>query len=254
MGYTIEDAWSDEKVLGDWPFERWSIGNLELRPEYRYFQSPRGTEGVAWFHDRLWFLFIRSQKGDLAHLRSALHQVKQTVACAIEHSDADAYESWLHKEVWSPVLNDTVSGDSSPAEMLIQSLDYVGPGDEYAEEELLSALGLWLIGELASADSPNDKAVLLEQLGMAAAEAMYYQGLHAGQKEESKKVTERAKTATDARHAANRTRLLKAEKWWRESASGKMSQAQAAREIAQRFAVVEAVATRWIRQFKRKNE
>lgn len=252
MSYDILDAWIDEKALGDWPFDRWSIGSLPFREDYDYFYHPNLVSGVGALHYRLSSVFgLRSDRK--AKLRRALNAAVEIVDSAIENSDADAFSCWESQELWLPVLDDTLNGSERPADMLAQSIDYVGVPDEASAREVSAALGLWLIGELQALPKNENwmHASILVQIAIATAEAEFYRGLDEAKKDEQRELTSRAQKANTARHAANRARVKEAESWWIDSGQN-MSQAQASRDIAARFHVVEDVAKRWVRQFKQR--
>ncbi|WP_211251934.1 hypothetical protein, partial [Arenimonas malthae] len=215
MSYTERDAWLDEKASGGWPFERWGVGSLPLRPGFNYLAHPFGVSGVGSIHHRL-LNALGWPYPTVTRFEELLAEVVAVVETAIEHSDVDAYESWLRHEVWLPVLDDSLYGADSPADMLSQSIDYVGVRDEWSERELSAALGLWLLGELASLPDSKDWRYpeMLIQIGIALAEAEYYRGRDEHQVEIAKRATNRSRAATDARHAANRARTKEARDWW----------------------------------------
>jgi hypothetical protein len=251
MSYDERDAWIDEKASGEWPFARWDIGPLRLRDGFKYFSYPMGVSGLGSIHHRLLHVLGWPRISE-ERLKELLGEVEAVIETAIEHSDIDAYESWLQHEVWLPVLDDSLNGSESPADLLSQAIDYVGVHDEVSERELLAALGLWLLGELETLTGRDDwrHKELLVQIAVALAGAEYYRGRDDFQLEVAKKATKRSQAATDARHAANRARTQEAREWWL-SQGAALSAAEAAREVSRRFHVVEDVAKRWVRQFRR---
>lgn len=255
MSYTELDAWIDEKALGEWPFDRWDIGSLPMRDGYNYTGYPwGGASGLMSIHHGLLSIFGHGSTNE--RLRAALDEVVEVVKAAIEQSDTDAHQSWVNHEVWLPVLDDSLNGDECPADMFVQSLGYVGTGGEFSEQELCAALGLWLIAEYRHLPTKADwrHPELLAQIGVCASEAQFHRGFDEGQKTEATKVAKRSQTANDARHAANRARVKEAEQWWSANARGKMTQAEAARQIASKFHVVEEVAKRYVRAFNRADQ
>lgn len=253
MSYTERDAWLDEKALGDWPFSRWRVEPFTLREGFRYFGFAHRRSDVGALQWRLQAVIGRENQSE-SRLQFLLGEAVQVIETAIEHSETDAYCSWLKHDVWLPVLDDSLIGENSPAELLSQSLDYVGPTDHATEREMLSAVGLWLVGEYARLPASEDyrHAAMIGQIGVALAGASYLSGHEEALESEAKRVSRRNRAGAEARHAANRERLANAEDWWNEIANGVLSQAEAARQISRQFHVVEDVAKRWVRQFKRK--
>ena len=241
------EGWLVERATGEWPFYRWSLGQLKLSPGAGYF-SHRGISRLDGLRYRCIKAFGRPDPDRLA---KCLEAIRETTEAAIEASDLDAHASWLRHEVWLPVLDDSLDGSKEPADLLAQSIEYVGAPDGFSEQELMAALGLWLVREFQES-AEHDELGLAVQIGIAVAEAEFYRGVSRGMKVVSAKIASSTRKANDARHEANRKRAKEAESWWTDHAKGKLEPAEAAREIAKRFHVVEDVAKRWERTFRRK--
>lgn len=249
MSYGGKEAWSDEKQLGSWPFERWGLGGFRLRADFDYFNfSP--THGINAIAYRLREGFGRNKTN--ADLQAALDAADELVDSAIEISESEAFGTWLKQEIWLPILDESLNGEDNPAEMLVDSLLVVGGTlDDHEEYELHAALGLWLVGEFAFHKTKNNisrQLVILEQTAIALAASQYELGQINGKSIEKKLLKKRNKAASAVRHKANRENKEKGQLIWR--SKNWKTQADAERAISLECHIEKAVAGRWIREFK----
>lgn len=249
MSYTELDAWLDEKDLGDWPFNRWGVESFPLRPGHRYFWSYSCSDTIDRIFYRLQYAFGSSEVGRLEH---ALQGAVETIRCAIEHSEDDAYTTWLNHDVWLSVVDESLTVSDDPVQLLIESIDYVGTPEGVSKIELCAAIGLWAAGEWAFFDKKKNeqgKGWAMAQAAVALAEAEYHRGCLYAEGERESKVSQQNRGAAQKRHASNRENKLRGRDIWLSKAWG--VQADAERAIAAACNITKEVAGRWVRQFKR---
>lgn len=249
MSYTEHDAWADEKSLGDWPFERWQPEEFVLRSDYQYFA--RWQEGV-WSRQ----IAYRAQQafgpGDRVRLATVLDSARRIIQDAVAKSEEDAYDSWLKREVWLPVLDESITASENPAQMLLDSIAYVGTPSDVTEQELCAALVLWLSGEWDSYAENNNQTGMLYcavQAAVALAEAEFCRGFTKAGRQSKVAISGRNKIAAEKRHESNRENKSRGRDLWLSRAWP--VQADAERAIAAECHITKEVAGRWVREFKR---
>lgn len=249
MSYAERDAWADEKALGDWPFERWQPEEFLLRPDYQYF---------AKWQDGIWGRQIayRAQQafgaGGRVRLIAVLDSAVRIIQEAVAKSEEDAYESWLKRELWLPILDERATTSENPAQMLIDSIAYVGVPEDVTEQELCASLVLWLSGEWHSYAEDNNQAGMLYcavQAAVALAEAEFYRGFTRAGRQSKVAISGRNKIAAEKRHESNRENKSRGRMLWLSRAWP--VQADAERAIAAECHITKEVAGRWVREFKR---
>jgi hypothetical protein len=135
--------------------------------------------------------------------------------------------------------------------MLIQSIDYVGTR-ETPPRQVCAALGLWCYGEYWNAAKQNDyenAANMLHQAASVLAEAEWYRGKEEQESTTRRAISKRHRDSAIKGYEANRQRKLHAFDIW--SSREWKPQADAERTIARDCCITQAVAGRWIREFKR---
>lgn len=245
MSYKTYDAWLDEVNTGDWPFERWALPNLDLREDYDYLRRYSFNSPIIY---RLRSNFKPNDRGSLI---ATLNEAKEIVETAIENSEADAYSAWLGHEVWLPVLDDSIRSDTQPAQILIESIDYVGT-NEFEPQQVCAAMGIWCYGEYSNAlgqDNHMQAIDYLHEAALALAEAEWYRGKKEQELTVRRQLSKRNRIAAEKGHTAHRENKLQGFVIW-DSRKWRV-QADAEREIASQCNITQAVAGRWIREFKR---
>jgi hypothetical protein len=246
MSYTKQDAWLDVRDDSDWAFNHWGL-QFPLREGHRYLD----WYGVPHTHGPLFHRLLAGLgKADLAE---SLRVAAETVAYAIDHSQADAAESWFKHEVWLPVIDERLRGDTDPAQLVIESIDLLGPPDELEEKALVAGVGLWCLGEYVWHEKRgrvHEAITFSVQAGIAAAEVAWYLGMEKEARAREAGLSKRNTAANDIRHAANRQRKADAAEWFQESGDRRGT----ASRMAKRFNIGIDSARQWIREFKRAAE
>ncbi len=241
------DLWDSLPDYSD-VFDRWEIGPFSLRPEFKYFIDFRDWQGIHEAHG-LQYQITRHIIPE--RLRVALDAAIETVNIAVEHSRLESHAAWFKSEAWLPSLDDLTDASREPADIVIQSLDMVGPTESCTEKEIIAAVGLWCIGEYQRckiSNDPDGATWALGQAGLALAEAQLYAGMELENKRNQAEGKKKVEKALNARHENNRKRKKAAYDWFAEH-GGQMKKAVAARHIRDYFHVVEDVAKRWVYEF-----
>jgi hypothetical protein len=251
MSYTELDAWIDEKARGNWPFNQWDVGLLSLRDKHDYCGAVYFDTNISSLHYRLKRAFGGGNNDDL---KAALEYVIGVINEAIEHEEYEAKVSWLHSDVWLPMIDENRYGADEPVEMLVDSLNVVDAPENCTEQQLFSALGLWLIGEWFFYERTKDIRLQLwamSQIALAIAETEWIRGKTDSALTNKTKLAIRNKEAANRRHEPNRARKKAAQLWYMSLDQGSIKQADAARKISSDHSITFEVAKRWATEFER---
>ncbi|MEO8804133.1 MAG: hypothetical protein ABI304_01995 [Rudaea sp.] len=251
MSNTEIDAWLEEKSTGDWPFDRWLLSEFSLREDHNYFDVHRPSVGLGpLLHSALQAFGPPKRR---AKLENVLHRAVELVETAIDISQADARDSWVSHEAWLSVIDESLSGEDDPAEIVIESIVMTHTDDATAQE-LCAAVALWAFGEYAyyaKIDDRERKAWAIRQGAISFAEAQFRFGLCLSERKQLAKLTRRNREAANKGHIANRENKLRGQEIWKSRAW--TVQADAERAIAKACSITKEVAGRWVRQFKHSN-
>ena len=226
----------------EWPHEDYLVPDFRLRPSFDYlvpvpFDPPVVTRMQQTFGS-----------GNRDALVAALSEAREVMEGAIENSQSDAHAAWLKHDVWLPTLGDSYRISERPAQLLIESIDMVGTR-ECTEQRVCAAVALWCYGEhFGRVLDGKHEAEMLEQAALALAEAEFYRGLDVQTARMAVVRSVRNKAAADKRHEANKKNKLRGFEVW-VSRSWQV-QADAEREIAKQCNITQAVAGRWVREYK----
>lgn len=226
----------------DWPEADYQLPDFPLRASFDYFgPAPFDPDIVS----RMRQAFGNANRDVLL---AVLKEANETIESAVEHSSTTAYEVWLNHEAWLPPLGDSYLLSKEPARLLIESIDLVGVSG-FSEQQVCAAVALWCYGEHCGALLRNEHDTqMLEQAALALAEAEFQRGMAESASLSAEEISKRNRAAAEKRHESNKRNKLRGFEIW--TSRCWQVQADAEREIARQCHIVQAVAGRWIREFK----
>lgn len=165
MGYGPEEAWSDEKSLGDWPFGRWKLGDwIALRSGYEYCQL-RLPSVAGVLHYRA--VELLGPPADNSLVRRCMEIADETVDLAIHEAEAEARAAWLSGTLWLPSIDETLDGGEDLADLIIQCCGITGEWAELPLHRVLAGVAIWCLGEWRAHAYAGDSTAMHWALGQA---------------------------------------------------------------------------------------
>jgi len=268
-----ENYWQFLAEASEGLFDAWQVEPFTLRnsPGCNYLPQsiPRGFENnpsAKHFLARAHAAFGNPNLWDQERLKDHLSAAHEAIENAVELSRLDSHVAWLRHEVWLPALDERVNGSETPAQLLIDSIGYAGLPDSLHAHRVCAAVAIWYLNESAHYFDTDNRSLAdwaLLQAATLMAEAEWQRGLlesdliaerewrrgfNDGEAETRRRASEVAKRAAEKSHAGNRDNKRRGLEIW-QTREWRV-QADAEREIAKSCNVVQAVAGRWIREFK----